>query len=90
MPTLVLEEPNAAAKALYDLEQLENGKLPALEWSEGLNLAAADHCRDLGPKGLFGHFGTDESSPFDRISKYGKPGWWRGENLAFRKQLASS
>ena len=56
----------------------------ALEWNEGLNLAAKEHCDDLGPKGLQGHFGTDESSPFDRISKYGKPGWWRGENLTFR------
>ena len=55
----------------------------ALEWNEGLNLAAKEHCNDLGPQGLRGHFGTDESSPFDRISKYGKPGWWRGENLRF-------
>lgn len=44
-------------------------------------MAAKDHCDDIGPTDTFGHFGSDESSPFDRISRYGKPGWWRGENL---------
>jgi uncharacterized protein YkwD len=65
------------------LKRQEMHRLPALEWSEGLNLAAKDHCDDLGNKGLFGHYGTDESSPYDRISKYGRPGWWRGENLIY-------
>jgi len=76
-------EPEAAANAVEALENLKGSGLAALEWSEGLNLAAKDHCDDLGAQGLIGHFGTDESSPFERISRYGKPGWWRGENLSF-------
>jgi len=48
-------------------------------------LAAKDHCDDLGKKGLRGHFGSDASSPFDRISIYGKPGWWRGENISYNE-----
>ena len=76
-------EPDAARNALKHLESIKGNEVSALEWSEGLNLSAKDHCDDLGPKGLKGHFGTDESSPFDRISRYGKPGWWRGENLTY-------
>jgi len=76
-------EPEAVTKALEALEAIKDEGLAALEWSEALNLAAKDHCDDIGPKGLSGHFGTDKSSPFDRIKRFGKPGWWRGENLAF-------
>ena len=79
-------EPSALEKALEALKALGTRTLPALDWNEGLNLAAKDHCDDLGPKGLFGHFGTNESSPFDRISNYGTPGWWRGENLSFNEE----
>lgn len=57
--------------------------MPALEWNEGLNLSAKSHCDDLGPLGLIGHFGSNESSPYDRILKFGEPGWWRGENLSY-------
>lgn len=79
------KESSAVSKAVTALKKIiKSGKtLPAMDWSESLNLAARDHCNDLGKQGLYGHFGTDESSPFDRISKYGKPGWWRGENLSF-------
>lgn len=78
-------EPKAASDALAELVKMkaEGRGLPALEWSEALNLAARDHCNQLGSLGLRGHFGTDESSPFDRITKYGKPGWWRGENMSY-------
>lgn len=76
------KEAGAAKDAMEELEKVTKG-LPALEWNEGLNLSARDHCADLGPKGLIGHFGSEGSSPFDRISKYGRPGWWRGENLSF-------
>jgi len=78
-------EPKAIDNALMALREItqRSMNMNALEWNEGLNLAAKEHCDDLGPPGLTGHFGQDESSPFDRISKFGKPGWWRGENLAF-------
>lgn len=77
------DDADAVSKAIKELESRMTNRLPALEWNEGLNLAAKDHCQDLGPTGMLGHFGTDQSSPFDRISRYGKPGWWRGENLMF-------
>lgn len=78
------KEPMAVDNAIRALEKIAKGKgLPALEWNEGLNLSAKDHCSDLGQKGLIGHFGSDESSPYDRILKYGEPGWWRGENLSY-------
>jgi len=80
------DEPDAAVNAIIELQKLKNEQQHALEWSEALNLAAKTHCDDIGPVGLTGHFGTDQSSPFDRIVKFGKPGWWRGENLAFHTE----
>ena len=41
-------------KAIEELDRSKNRQLPALEWNEGLNLAAKDHCDDLGPQGLRG------------------------------------
>jgi len=79
------KEPNAIQNALTLLAEMEDGKLAAYEWNEGLNLSAKKHCEDIGGKGLIGHFGTDESSPFNRISEFGKPNWWRGENLVYRE-----
>ena len=64
--------------------------MSAYEWNEGLNLSAKKHCEDIGGKGLIGHFGTDESSPFNRISEFGKPNWWRGENLVYRDNNLTS
>eukprot|EP00741_Cyanophora_paradoxa_P003592 tig00000093_g3489.t1 len=39
--------------------------------SPGLDAAAADHVKDLGPKGLKGHDGSDNSDPFDRMERHG-------------------
>lgn len=78
-----VEEPKAATDAIKVLGTMSQSRLHALEWSEALNLSAKDHCEDIGGAGLRGHFGQDQSSPFDRILKYGKPGWWRGENLVY-------
>ncbi len=47
-------------------------------------LAAADHCADQAG-GLTGHGGSDQSSPVDRLSRYGIwAGLW-GENIAYGK-----
>jgi uncharacterized protein YkwD len=43
--------------------------------------AARDHVNDIGPKGLFSHTGTDKSTPFTRMNRYGKWTEFAGENL---------
>ncbi len=56
---------------------LENTKpLPAFRLSKGLSLAARDLVNDHGPKGLTGHTGSDGTSPFDRMNRYGQ---WEGK-----------
>jgi uncharacterized protein YkwD len=54
-----------AVKALRALKPL-----PPLELSTALSAAARDHVRDVGPKGLLGHDGTDTSSPSQRARRY--------------------
>lgn len=74
---------------LEAIAQLRNTPpLPPLRPSRGLSLGADDHLNDLGPKGLTGHYGSDGSSPFDRINRYGS---WdnipnesiAGENISY-------
>jgi len=59
------------------------GSFAPLEWNDYLALAAEDHCDDQGPRGATGHYGSDRSSPFDRISRYGTWGGSAAENLAY-------
>ena len=56
--------------------------LQPLKWSEGLSQACYDHSRDTGPKGMTGHYGSDKSSPHQRIMKYVKA-TMTGENLSY-------
>jgi uncharacterized protein YkwD len=44
---------------------------PALQPSRGMSQAAADLVKDQGPQGATGHTGSDGSSPFDRMKRYG-------------------
>jgi uncharacterized protein YkwD len=57
--------------------------VPALKLSVGISRAARDHVLDLGPEGKIGHFGTDGSSPGDRLQRYGKPVGFVAENIGF-------
>ena len=57
--------------------------VPALKLSAGMSRAARDHVLDLGPEGNIGHFGTDGSSPGERLQRYGKPVGWVAENIGF-------
>ena len=61
---------------------------PALEWSDGLAMAARDHCLDAGSNGLTGTLGSDYSTHFDRIYRYGEPGWHVAQNMAFGARKA--
>lgn len=59
-----------------------------MTWSDGLALAARDHCMDHGPKGLVGHFGTENSSPWSRIGRYGMAFANQGENVIYEANTA--
>jgi uncharacterized protein YkwD len=57
---------------------------PPLLWDNGLALAARDHCEDRVSsveKDIFDPIGSDTSTYFDRIRRYGEAGWYRGENI---------
>ncbi len=55
----------------------------ALIPSKGMSLAARDHVRDTGPRGMTGHYGSDRSSPFDRMRRYGRFLVTAGENIGY-------
>ena len=74
----------AVEEAIRFLENVE--PCSPLEWSRGLILAAQDHCEDAGPKGLFGHTGSDGTSPFDRMDRYGTRRGFAGENIMYGAQ----
>jgi uncharacterized protein YkwD len=57
--------------------------VPVLRLSAGMSRAALDHVHDTGPEGKIGHFGTDGSSPGERLQRYGKPVGWVAENIGF-------
>ncbi|WP_299846635.1 CAP domain-containing protein [uncultured Roseovarius sp.] len=47
-----------------------------------LNAAAATHARDMSIQNRPWHFGSDGSSPIDRVARVGYPGQLVGENIS--------
>ncbi|MCI2400037.1 CAP domain-containing protein [Aliiroseovarius subalbicans] len=47
-----------------------------------LNAAAATHARDMSVQNRPWHFGSDGSSPLDRVARLGYPGIMLGENIS--------
>jgi uncharacterized protein YkwD len=45
--------------------------VPPLRVSRGLSHAARAHVNDQGPKGLVGHNGSDQSTPAERMNRFG-------------------
>ena len=86
--TRTFEGIKAVDEAIAYLKRAE--PVPALSASRPLTLSARDHIRDLGPRGMTGHVGTDNSQPADRISRYGTPKSVSGEGITFGPVSARS
>jgi uncharacterized protein YkwD len=60
----------------------EASELEMVEMSSELNAAAATHSRDMSLQNRPWHFGSDGSSPLDRIARTGYAGNMLGENIS--------
>jgi uncharacterized protein YkwD len=64
--------------------------LPPLAGSNGLALGAMSHVASQGGSGATGHFGADNSRPWDRMERYGRWTGCAGENIAYGYRDARS
>jgi len=55
---------------------------PPLQLNAQLTAAAATHARDMSVQNRPWHFGSDGSSPIDRVRRTGYPGQMLGENIS--------
>ena len=55
---------------------------PQVELNSELNAAAATHSRDMAVQNRPWHFGSDGSSPIDRVARVGYDGRFLGENIS--------
>lgn len=58
------------------------GGAEPLQLNASLNAAAATHSRDMSVQNRPWHFGSDGSSPIDRVQRAGYPGTMLGENIS--------
>jgi uncharacterized protein YkwD len=59
-----------------------SASLPNLQLDSQLNAAAATHSRDMSNQNRPWHFGSDGSSPLDRVRRVGYAGPLVGENIS--------
>ena len=85
---LTVEGKAAWIEAIDYLKTAEARK--PLAWSDGLAASAFDHCEDIGGRGVASHNGSDGSSPFDRIARYGTASGMEGENISFGSSTAKA
>jgi uncharacterized protein YkwD len=77
---------SAVDEAIRVLEKTHPGS--QLRMSVGLTRAARDHVLDQGRHGTIGHAGSNKSTPFDRINRYGRWGKTAGENISYGADTA--
>jgi len=56
--------------------------LPPVAFDANLNAAAATHSRDMSVQNRPWHFGSDGSSPIERVRRTGYPGMMLGESIS--------
>lgn len=84
---IITEEGSAAVnEAVEFLESTD--PVPPLAVSKGITLAAKSHVNDQGSTGLVSHRGTDNSSPLDRMLRFGKVNGAWGENIGYGDETA--
>jgi hypothetical protein len=81
IPLMTQEGVRPVKEAIVYLMKVE--PVEALAESKGITLAARDHVNDQAAKGTIGHYGSNRSTPFDRMKKYGKIKGGAGENIAY-------
>ncbi|WP_420861816.1 CAP domain-containing protein [Algirhabdus cladophorae] len=60
----------------------QNAGLANVAFNAQLNAAAATHARDMAIQNRPWHFGSDGSSPIDRVARVGYTGQFRGETIS--------
>ena len=80
-------DPNATGKLQFrmldSVNALRNSKgVTPVELNPQLNAAATTHSRDMSIQNRPWHFGSDGSSPIDRIQRVGYTGQLVGENIS--------
>ena len=77
------EEPRIQARVAETLNAIRAGSgLPPLALNPALNQAAAVHSRDMAQQQRPWHFGSDGSSPLDRVARAGYGASLKGETIS--------
>jgi len=87
LPRVYMIQPGAEGEVQYRLLDSVNALRSArgaapLQLNSQLNAAAATHSRDMAVQNRPWHFGSDGSSPIDRVRRAGYPGTMLGENIS--------
>ncbi|MDP3339365.1 CAP domain-containing protein [Frigidibacter sp.] len=87
MPRAYLIQPGTEGEVQYRLLDSVNALRSArgatpLQLNSALNAAAATHSRDMAVQNRPWHFGSDGSSPIDRVRRAGYMGTMLGENIS--------
>lgn len=87
LPTVYRIRANDKSKIQYRMLDSVNtlraaAGAPALKLNSNLNAAAATHSRDMSVQNRPWHFGSDGSSPLDRVRRTGYSDVFMGENIS--------